>query len=664
MRSTLTRAFIVAAALAGGVASAQQPMPRIDLHGDPLPDGAIARLGTTRFRFSGAYLQNGNLFSVGSSVDFWDASTGKLIRRVPFRDDGAWVGYATTTVVSRDGTIAATSFRTEANSENTVRIWDTATGKETSKLKILGGVRNLAILPGNREVASVGYDGMFRVWEIATNREVRSFQSRAAWPSSNTALSPYGGVFVHSEKDGAWRIWDTTTGKEVRRIPGPGTSHAGSLLIAPDEMTLAWYCHGEGIRVEDIATGREIRKVKSGIGLAFSPDGKLLAAIGQWGYDEKTFEARERAGLPLRDGTIFVWNIDTGAVLHEWKTCPSPSSVAFSPDQKNLAATGGDQITRLWDLTTGKEQPGIEGHTNPVETVAFSPDGRTVVSAAADRSVRLWNATTGKPTGKFETTAEYFSYSARSRVLSADGRFFANADDSRVWEVAIRARRSMFDVLRLDGSAIGFSPDGKKLAGSIRTDERVKSAALIVNTETGEVIGKSEPSFGYASEFQFSPDGKTVAMLIQDGGQRQGSSVVLLDMKGKELRRIRSHFLVGYSCIAFSPDGKWIVTGATNGWKHASLCMCDVATGEEVKAFDETRPISCLAFSPDGKTLAAGVGDVIGLWDVKSSDKFRELKDTGGVTCLAFSPNGTRLASGSTDTTVLIWPIEPRKKKE
>jgi hypothetical protein len=66
--------------------------------------------------------------------------------------------------------------------------------------------------------------------------------------------------------------------------------------------------------------------------------------------------------------------------------------LAFSPDGKILAAGLGDGETRLWELLTGKEQASLKGDNDKVFSVAFTPDGKTLaVAEAPDTTIRLWD---------------------------------------------------------------------------------------------------------------------------------------------------------------------------------------------------------------------------------------------------------------------------------
>ena len=65
--------------------------------------------------------------------------------------------------------------------------------------------------------------------------------------------------------------------------------------------------------------------------------------------------------------------------------------VAFSPDGRLLATASHDKTARLWDPATGHCQRTLTGHTGPVTGVAFSPDGLLLATASNDKTARVWD---------------------------------------------------------------------------------------------------------------------------------------------------------------------------------------------------------------------------------------------------------------------------------
>lgn len=111
---------------------------------------------------------------------------------------------------------------------------------------------------------------------------------------------------------------------------------------------------------------------------------------------------------------------------------------------------------------------------------------------------------------------------------------------------------------------------------------------------------------------------------------------------------------------AFSPDGKILVTGHTEGF----LCFWDVNSGQQLISYQgHVGSAWCLAFSPDGKILASGGHDtVIKLWDIHTRECIKILEGhTQGVFSVIFTPNGQQLISGSTDYTIKVWQLSSGK---
>ena len=161
------------------------------------------------------------------------------------------------------------------------------------------------------------------------------------------------------------------------------------MAFSPDGTLLATASWDKTARLWDMATGECVRTFtghKSYINaVAFSPDGTLLATGG----GEPSIGGGERL---TNDDTARLWNVATGKRVRTLTghTCEI-SGMAFSPDGTLLATTGSwDRTVRLWNVATGKCVQTHIGHTSEISGVAFSPDGALLATGSRDNTARLW----------------------------------------------------------------------------------------------------------------------------------------------------------------------------------------------------------------------------------------------------------------------------------
>jgi RNA polymerase sigma factor (sigma-70 family) len=631
-----------------GPAEGQQA--RTDLYGDPLPPGAVARLGTLRFRHGEhiraiAFSPDGQaVASAGGrgGVVFHDLATGKRLRSFPGESDHPSGGIYAFAFAPDGKTWAA------AVAGRRVCVGDMATGKQIRRLDFAEGqVRRLAFSHDGRTLAAAAENHKVQVWDVRAGKEL----GRIAHPRAiilSLALSPDGKTLATAGMDelraeSALYLWDTASGRGLRQWQ----AHLGevyALAFSPDGKRLA-SANVEGdnrLRVWRVPTGERQLDLPGDFtpgqytSVGFSPSGKVLAAVG--GDSVSLLEAD--TGKELRRiarGTNF--------------SLGNPPA-AFSPDGKILALADPWTIT-LWDMATGaKLGPALDGHDRVVERVMFLPDGKTLASTAGD-GVYYWHVHTGRRVGHFTRSPNDYS----QRALSPDGKTLAVAGEGEIelWDTATGKQVGALKGLpKYSLNTLTFTPDGKTLAAMVG-DETVRIWDARTARQVRQFTRPTTPVTPWPGQsLAFSPDGRTLAV----GSSDKDTMVRLLEVA--TARGVRQAFKLPGATgqIAFSADGK-VLAAATEGPgrfdQGRTILVWELRTG---RALCRLKGVSSyFALSPDGKSLVT-VGDTPRLWEVatgKERGRLRGHADT--VWAAAFSPDGRWLATGSQDTTVLIWDV-------
>jgi WD40 repeat protein len=314
---------------------------------------------------------------------------------------------------------------------------------------------------------------------------------------------------------------------------------------------------------------------------------------------------------------------------------------------------GSVQSSLLDAIDLARERNLQRGHGGRVLSIAFSPDGRRIVSGSMDGTLRLWDSN-GKAIGspfkghKYGVISVAFSPDGQ-RIVSADGLFDGTL---RLWDSNGKAIGSPFKGQQGGARAVAFSPDGQKMVsgsayGTLQLWDR-NGKALGSPWKAHEIGRSSDFVLSLVKAVAFSPDGRRIVSGGQDG------TVRLWDSNGKAIGSPFKGHQGDVAAVAFSPDGQRIISAGEDGtvrlWNSKGKAIGFPWQGHEGYVYS-------VAFSPDGqRVISAGEDGTMRLWDSEGKLIGSPLKGHDGpVISVAFSPDGQRIASGGMDDTLRLW---------
>ena len=310
----------------------------------------------------------------GQIIRLWDIPQGRLVGTLK-----ATYGGINALGFSPDGRTFVS-----ASGDGKARLWSAQ--PETAPQSVLTAGDPLCFTADSKILALFSTNSSVEYWDVPSGNRVSSFKIPVpVGQRDRVAASPNGGLVAHLSTDGMARVWDRGTGEQIAQLMLDPPPKRPAAAFSPDSRLLAISCDTRGrggggwTMVWDFRRGE--RRTLPGADVyqpSFSPKGNILAT--GFGNDVQLWSVPDLKPLATLPG--HKWTID---------------GLAFSPDGALLASMGRQSDIRLWDVTTGRLRRLFSGKpgNGGLRHAAFSPDGRTL-AAGIGASLALWNVATGK----------------------------------------------------------------------------------------------------------------------------------------------------------------------------------------------------------------------------------------------------------------------------
>ena len=637
-----------------------------DRDGEELPNRAIQRLGTRRFRYAGSqkrclFVPVSNQLVVGgtnSSPEIFSPTTGKRIRHAApgaagnslfAASQSGDLAVLTTQAEFVDGAHPV-ELRIRKGKAGTVVTWSEP---PSTRLRLF------ALSPDAELTVTVTAHGKM-VLRRARSSEILAVHEIGFSGMEALDWSPDGKRVALATRKHVW-LWDVTSEEEPQALDAFGALGAEAVCFSNDSSRLAVAnLFRPEVGICDVVTKEKVATI------ACDPAASNRESI-RFSIDDTTLFVPNR-----HKRTVDAFDAKSGRRLHQFfADRMEPRHIDLSSDGKLLAAVGPHDRIVVWNVETQEQISGrFPGHDESICAVTFTNDNTEVVTAETNGMLRLWDVKSGDRVRTFpaDDADEGHSSIITSLAVGAGKQLASSARDNtvRIWDLNTGDQKLVVEGYnRWGAAALAFNENGSQLVS-------FGEGGLLRrwNTTTGD---RAVPDKQMATSFRFAWFGHHAEML----GRHDAIDISLFDSQ-TGIRTLHRKAIDGIRHGRISPDGKTVALGHTNRAGRIRVAANQPRRDQfQLRLYDAKGELdiplhkipldnylSVVRFSSDSQLVAAGsarfgteAGTIV-VFDMTSRKVVAKIKPGSTATHLSFSHDNRFLVTAMDDKSALVWDLE------
>lgn len=558
-----------------------------------------------------------------------------------------------------------------------VKLWKRPANVQKAKLPG-GAEKSFAVTATSADgqwLAAAGDDNSIRIWNLATGKSTKSLAKHSA-PVTSLKFTPDSAKLISGSTDKSVRVWNVADGALAAEAELPAEVNA--VTWAADAKQLAAGCADNIIRV---------------LKLPDAAGGKLEAVKELKGHTKAvtTLDTVTTNGVQLlsgsADGNVTHWDLEKGTAIRSMAHGSAVTSVAVRPDGKLFAsAAGTNTVAKLWNAADGKLVADLKGDRYAQEAqVARESDAafaatevtyRKASQKTAEDNQKARDDTAKKANEEKEALAKTLpdKKKAMDEARAKKEPVEKELEPLKAAETKAKDAKEANDKIIAISDADTKSATNKvalakaeldKISADKKSKPKDKDAAAKALADTEKALAELTAKIKAANESKTNldkvfTDAAAAAKTVSDKLAPLTKAFTDATAEVKKYTTAEENLALAQGQAKKAADA-------------TAAAKAEVAKAEEVQkksdadsaaakkaASDAERPIRLVAFSPDNRTLAtAGDDGLVRTWSAETGAAFEVFKGHGAaVTSLAF-PTATTLASGSADKSAIVWDLNP-----